>query len=100
MRHRLPATTLRGLCKRLPNLDALADVMDVFLLTVIGDLNIGVSAIGGGSERVARLQKVGRPVIIVLNVAGFPHTDLIEKHKRRGNDFKPEDVVTIQKTTL
>jgi len=54
VRHRLPTATLKGSCKRLPNLDALADKMDVFLLDAFGVLNIGDTAIKGEPERVAR----------------------------------------------
>ena len=100
VRHRLPAATSGGSCKRLPNLDALADEVDVFLLDAFGVLNIGDTAIGGVPERVARLQKVGKRVIIVSNAAGFPHADLIEKYKRLGYDFAPEDVITSRKATL
>jgi glycerol 3-phosphatase-2 len=100
VRHRLPTTTSGGACERLANLDALADKMDVFLLDAFGVLNIGDTAIKGVPERVANLQKTGKRVMIVSNAAGFPHTNLMEKYKRLGYDFAPEDVITSRKATL
>ena len=100
VRHRLPTATLKGSCKRLPNLDALADKMDVFLLDAFGVLNIGDTAIKGVPERVARLQNAGKRMMIVSNAAGFPHANLMTKYKRLGYDFAPEDVITSRKTIL
>jgi glycerol 3-phosphatase-2 len=100
VRHRLPRPTSGGSCKRLPNLDALADEMDVFLLDAFGVLNIGDTAIAGVPERVATLQKAGKRVMIVSNAAGFPHANLMEKYKRLGYNFAPEDVITSRKATL
>lgn len=100
VRHRLPDANLGAACKRLPDLDALADEMDVFLLDAFGVLNIGDSAIDGVPERVARLQKAGKRVMVVSNAAGFPHAKLMEKYKNLGYDFAPEDVITSRKATL
>ena len=100
VRHRLPAAKLGLACRRLPNLDALADEMDVFLLDAFGVLNIGDTAIEGVPERVARLQKAGKRIMIVSNAAGFPHAKLMEKYKGLGYDFAPEDVITSRKATL
>jgi glycerol 3-phosphatase-2 len=100
VRHRLPTAKSGAACKRLLNLDALADEMDAFLLDAFGVLNIGDTAIEGVPERVAGLQKAGKRVMIVSNAAGFPHAKLMEKYKRLGYDFAPEDVITSRKATL
>lgn len=100
VRHRLPTPTSGTPPVRLADLDALADRMDVFLLDAFGVLNIGDTAISGVPERVARLQKAGKRVLIVSNAAGFPHANLMEKYKRLGYDFAPEDVITSRKATL
>jgi len=42
VRHRLPPARMGGACTRLPDLDAIADDFDVFLLDAFGVLNIGV----------------------------------------------------------
>lgn len=100
VRPRLPAATAGGPCVRLPHLEALADDIDVFLLDAFGVLNIGETAIDGVPERVARLQKAGKRVMIVSNAAGFPHASLMQKYTRLGYDFDPEDVITSRKATL
>jgi len=75
VRHRLPAGTRSAACQSLPDLDALADDVDVFLLDAFGVLNIGETAIPGVPERVVGLQKAGKRVIVVSNAAGYPHSN-------------------------
>ena len=100
VRHRLPTAKVGTAFRRLPNLDALADEIDVFLLDAFGVLNIGDTAIAGVPERVARLQKAGKRVMVVSNAAGFPHAKLMEKYKSLGYNFATEDVITSRKATL
>ncbi|MHA6326793.1 HAD-IIA family hydrolase [Roseivivax sp. CAU 1753] len=100
VRHRLPVPTRDAGCARLPDLDALADDFDVFLLDAFGVLNIGETAIDGVPERVAGLQARGKRVLVVSNAAGFPHARLMEKYTRLGYDFAPDDVITSRKTLL
>lgn len=100
VRHRLPAVQRDGACARLANLDAIADDIDTFLLDAFGVLNIGDAAIQGVPERVARLQKAGKRVLVVSNAAGHPHADLMAKYTQLGYDFAPEDVITSRKTLL
>ena len=98
--HRLPAPGVGGACRRLPNLDAIADDVDAFFLDAFGVLNIGEMAIPGVPERVAGLQKAGKRVMVVSNAAGYPHANLMAKYARLGFDFTPEDVITSRKTVL
>ena len=100
VRHRLPAVQRGAACQRLPNLDALRDEFDVFLLDAFGVLNIGETAIDGVPDRVARLQKAGKRVMVVSNAAGLPHADLMAKYARLGYEFAAQDVITSRKTTL
>lgn len=100
VRHRLPGVGGKGACKHLPNLDAIAEEIDVFLLDAFGVLNIGETAIAGVPARIAGLQKAGKRVLIVSNAAGFPHADLMKKYQRLGYDFAPEDVITSRKAIL
>jgi HAD superfamily hydrolase (TIGR01450 family) len=100
VRHRLPNVQRGGACQRLPNLDALAEDYDTFLLDAFGVLNIGETAIDGVPERVARLQEMGKRVLVVSNAAGYPHSNLMAKYARLGYNFAPEDVITSRKTIL
>lgn len=100
VRHRLPDVRHKGACTLLPNLDALAPDFDVFFLDAFGVLNIGERAIDAVPERIARLQKAGKRVLVVSNAAGFPHAKLMEKYTRLGYDFAPDDVITSRKALL
>lgn len=91
VRHRLPAGTRSAACQGLPDLDALADDVDVFLLDAFGVLNIGETAIPGVPERVLGLQKAGKRVIVVSNAAGYPHSNLME-------NTRASDIISIPKT--
>ncbi len=100
VRARLPAVTRDAPCRALPDLDAIADEVDTFLLDAFGVLNIGETAIEGVPDRVARLQAAGKRVLVVSNAAGFPHARLMEKYARLGYAFAPEDVITSRKAVL
>jgi len=100
VRHRLPDVQRTAACTPLPDLDALRDDIDTFLLDAFGVLNIGETAIPDVPERVAGLQKAGKRVMVVSNAAGYPHADLMTKYARLGYDFAPEDVITSRKTIL
>lgn len=100
VRHRLPSVSRGADCKRLPDLDAIACEIDVFLLDAFGVLNIGETAIPGVPERVAGLLRAGKRVLVVSNAAGLPHSDLMQKYRSLGYDFDPEDVITSRKATL
>ena len=67
VRHRLPAVARDAGCKQVAHLEEIADEIDVFLLDAFGVLNIGETAIEGVPERVARLQKAGKRVMVVSN---------------------------------
>ncbi|WP_432816802.1 HAD-IIA family hydrolase [Sulfitobacter sp. JB4-11] len=100
VRARLPDVTRDAPCRALPDLDAIADEVDTFLLDAFGVLNIGETAIDGVPKRVARLQKAGKRVLVVSNAAGFPHAMLLKKYARLGYDFAPDDVITSRKAVL
>lgn len=100
IRHRLPDAMAAGACRRLDNLEAIADEVDVFFLDAFGVLNIGETAIPGVPDRVAGLQRAGKRVLVVSNAAGYPHDSLMQKYRRLGYDFAPEDVITSRKTLL
>jgi glycerol-1-phosphatase len=100
VRDRLPAPVRVGRAVAVGNLDALADHFDVFLLDAFGVLNEGERAIPGVPERVYGLQRRGKRVIVVSNAAGYPHAVLMERYRRLGYRFDPDDVVTSRKAAL
>lgn len=100
VRHRLPAVRRDAACKRIQNLDEIADDFDVFLLDAFGILNIGETAIKGTPERVAGLQAAGKRMLVVTNAAGYPQSTLMAKYARLGYNFAPQDVISSRRTTL
>ena len=100
VRHRLPAVSEIGQCTYLSNLEDLIDKIDVFLLDAFGVLNIGNTAIKGVPERILKLQKIGKRIIVVSNAGGFPHSLLMKKYEDLGYNFDTEDVITSRKALL
>jgi len=99
-RPRLPAPPRRGAARRLSDLGALADRFDLFLLDAFGVLNIGEAAIPGAVQRIAALRAAGKRVKVVTNAAGYPKRFLLERYRRLGFDFAPEEVVSSRETLL
>jgi len=101
VRHRLPRyEQTMAQPKTINTLDDVADDFDVFFLDAFGVLNIGEKVIPNVPERVASLQKLGKRVLVVSNAAGFPHATLVQKYKRLGYDFDPEDIITSRAALL
>ena len=100
VRHRLPAVSEIGQGTYLSNLEDLIDKIDIFLLDAFGVLNIGNTAIKGVPERILKLQKIGKRIIVVSNAGGFPHSLLMKKYVDLGYNFDTEDVITSRKALL
>ena len=101
VRHRLPRyEQTMVLPKTINTLDDIADDFDVFFLDAFGVLNIGEKAIPDVPERVTALQNLGKRVLVVSNAAGFSHATLVQKYKRLGYDFDPQDIITSRAALL
>ena len=100
IRHRLPAPTRRGACRRARHLGEIADGYDTILLDAYGVLNRGQSPVPGVPERIRALQADGKRVMVVSNVAGFAHRTLLERYPRLGYAFASEDIITSRKSLI
>ncbi len=94
VRHRLPAARFPDRPRRAPDLSALADAFDAFVLDGFGVLNIGEAAVPGAAARVAALRAAGKRVIVLTNGASRPATAAVAKYAQFGMDFAPEDIVS------
>ena len=94
VRKRLPVSQARGACKPVPNLGALADDFDVFLLDAYGVLNVGDTPVAGAPERVAALQAMGKQVMVLTNGASFPVLSRLPKYQEYGFNFTADDVIS------
>ncbi|MEW6695314.1 MAG: HAD hydrolase-like protein [Pseudomonadota bacterium] len=70
--------------QRLPDLAALAPQFDAFCLDAFGVLNIGQTPIAGARERLAALQRLGKPVLVVSNAAAVPSAQIVERYQAMG----------------
>lgn len=94
VRSRMPLSVAHGRCTPVPNLGALADDFDVFLLDAYGVLNIGDTPIAGAPERVAALQALGKRCMVLTNGASFPASNRLPKYREYGYHFAADDVVS------
>ncbi len=94
VRKRLPLSQARGAGERVPNLGALADDFDVFLLDAYGVLNIGDTPIAGAPNRVAALQAMGKRCLVLTNGASFPASNRLPKYRQYGYHFTADDVIS------
>ena len=100
VRPRLPAAQFPGGSERVPDLGALMDRMDAFLLDAFGVLNVGESAIPGAVDAVRALRDAGKRVMIVSNAAGYCKRLMLERYARLGFAFAAGDVVSSRDVTL
>ncbi len=94
VRKRLPLSKAHGACVRVPDLGALADDFDVFLLDAYGVLNIGDTPIAGAPARVAALQDMGKRCLVLTNGASFPASDRLPKYRDYGFEFGEAQVIS------
>lgn len=94
IRPRLPAARYPSTSLHLPNLDAVADHVDGFLLDAFGVLNVGETAIPGAVERMTSLRKRGKRLTVLTNAASYTRPQLLAKYHRLGFDFTANEVVS------
>ena len=100
VRHRLPQARFPAVSDRAPDLTALLDRFDIFLLDAFGVLNVGETAIPGAVAHVAALQAAGRHVMVVSNAAGYPKRFLMARLHRLGFAFAPDQVLSSRDVLL
>lgn len=100
VRHRLPQAHFPDAFTTAPNLPALADQFDIFLLDAFGVLNLGEVAIPGAVYHVNTLQNAGKHVMVVSNAAGYPKRFLMARLARLGFGFTPDQVLSSREVLL
>ncbi len=94
VRPRLPRMPKPGAGMALPDLSAVADHVDGFLLDAFGVLNVGDTPIPGAVARIAALRARGKRLCVLTNAASYTRAGAVAKYRRLGFDFTPEEVVT------
>ena len=100
VRRRLPQAVFPDNSQTAPDLTALSDRFDIFLLDAFGVLNVGETAIPGAVDRVATLQGAGKHVIVVSNAAGYPKRFLMARLARLGFAFTMDQVLSSREVLL
>lgn len=94
VRSRLPRMPRQGARSVLPDLSAVADHVDGFLLDAFGVLNVGDTAIPGAVARIADLRARGKRLCVLTNAASYTRQGALAKYRRLGFDFTAQEVVT------
>jgi HAD superfamily hydrolase (TIGR01450 family) len=94
IRPRLPAARFPDRPHQAPDLSALADEIDVFVLDGFGVLNVGEAPVPGAPERMAALKAMGKRLIVLTNSATQPSRETERKYAKLGMDFAVEDIVS------
>lgn len=94
IRSRLPQATFPAQSIHRPNLEALVDEIDCFVLDGFGVLNVGDSAVPGAAARVNALRAMGKQVRVLTNGASFPVHRTRAKYDNWGMPFEAVEVVS------
>lgn len=77
----------------IPDLSAVIDRFDGFILDAFGVLNIGGSAIPGAVARIAQIRAAGKKLVVLTNGASAPQAAALAKYHRWGFDFTTDEVI-------
>ena len=94
IRDRLPAAEFPSTSIYKPNLEALCDDIDCFVLDGFGVLNVGDSTVPGAVDRVRALRALGKEVRVLTNGASYPVAKTRGKYMNWGMPFSAEEVVS------
>ena len=94
VRHRLPRADFPRESRECSGLVEIADQFDAALLDSFGVLNVGDEPLPGARECLAVLRSMGKRLIVLTNAASHPHRAAVERYRRLGFDFAPEEVVS------
>lgn len=93
IRHTLPHADFPSRSLTVPDLSAVFERYDGFVLDAFGVLNIGESAIPGAVAQIARMRAAGKRVVVLTNGASHARAKALAKYARLGFDFAAAEVV-------
>jgi HAD superfamily hydrolase (TIGR01450 family) len=93
LRASLPAADFPTAPEAVPDLGAVADRFDAFILDAFGVLNVGETPIPGAVARMAALRSAGKRLVVLTNAASHPREAALAKYRRLGFDFAAHEVV-------
>ena len=96
---RVPAPVRKGRAEPAPDLLALVDRYDAFILDGYGVINVGPEPIPGIAETVGALRAAGREVMVLTNGAGRPSRHTARRYAGWGLDI-PQRLVVSSRDAL
>ena len=96
---RLPAAVRKGRAEPAPDLLALVDRYDAFILDGYGVINLGPEPIPGIGDTICALRAAGREVMVLTNGAGRPSRQTARRYAGWGLDI-PERCVVSSRDAL
>ena len=96
---RLPAPVRKGRAEPAPDLLALVDRYDAFILDGYGVINLGPEPIPGIGDTIRALRAAGREVMVLTNGAGRPSRQTARRYAGWGIDI-PEGLVVSSRDAL
>ncbi len=93
LRSRLVDAPGAGDAAAIASVEAVAGEFDAFVLDAFGVLNVGEMPIPGAVERIARLRRRGKRLVVLTNGAAQSRRQALEKYRRLGFDFGEDEVV-------
>lgn len=94
IRHRLPEARFPRKSRECTGLVEIADEFDAAILDSFGVLNVGEEPLPGARECLATLRDMGKRLIVLTNAASHPHRATVERYRRLGFDFEPDEVIS------
>lgn len=94
VRHRMPDARFPDQTRDCSGLVEIADHFDAFVLDSFGVLNVGETAIAGAVECLKTLRAMGKRLIVLTNAASYTREVAVQRYRKLGFDFIPEEVVS------
>ncbi|MFL1407049.1 HAD-IIA family hydrolase [Marinobacter sp. M1N3S26] len=95
LRDQLPATAANQSAPRwIASLEPLAGEFDAFVFDAFGVLNTGQAVIPGAAARLAALQALGKPVLVLSNAATASQQALTAKYRAMGFGLTEDRIIS------
>lgn len=94
IRARLPRARFPARSVQAPDLGALAERYDGFVLDAFGVLTVGDRPIPGAVARMAELRRRGKRLVVLTNAASYSRREAVAKFRRLGFDFTAGEVIS------
>lgn len=96
----LPQAQFSGVSTPVPDLMAVFDRYDAFILDAYGVLNVGDSAIAGAAQRLDQMRAAGKQIVVLTNGASRPRAAALAKYAKLGLRLHDDEVIASRDVAL